>query len=343
LFPGRLFGSRAASPATRDTYHILCHISRGKKSGQHTVDSHEQTAPIRLRTYLGASRRTRVMGILNVTPDSFSGDGLAVGGDVVARVVEQAGAFVADGADILDVGGESTRPGSRPVSAEEEAARVVPVIKALSARFPDTVVSIDTWKAAVAADALDAGAAIVNDVWALEADPDMPGLVAARGVPVILMHNRSRAGAVTHDSRVGGQYAGAEYGHLLQDVAADLEKLTDNAIAAGVDRAQIILDPGIGFGKSVTQNMALINHLDALKPLGFPLLIGPSRKSFIGQVLGVAPEEREEGTAAALALGIARGAGIVRVHDVKAMARVVRMTDAILATRPDGSASADGS
>lgn len=305
------------------------------------VELHEQTAPIRLKAYLGGSGRTRVMGILNVTPDSFSGDGLAAGGDVVARVLKQAEAFLADGADILDVGGESTRPGSEPVSAEQEAARVIPVIEALSARFPDAVVSIDTWKAAVAAGALDAGATIVNDVWALKADPEMPGLIAGRGVPVILMHNRSRSGAVAHDSRIGGQYVEAEYGHLLHDVAADLQALAGDAISAGVDRDQIILDPGIGFGKSVTQNMALINHLDALKALGFPLLIGPSRKSFIGQVLGLGPEEREEGNAAALALGITRGANIVRVHDVRAMARVVRMTDAILATRPDGGASPD--
>lgn len=306
------------------------------------MDSHGRRAPIRLKSYLGGRRRTRVMGILNVTPDSFSGDGLAVGGDVVARVLERAESFLADGADILDVGGESTRPGSAPVSADEETARVVPVIEALAARFPDAVISVDTSKAEVAARALDAGAAIVNDVWALRADAAMPGLVAARGVPVILMHNRSQPDAVAHDSRIGGQYAGAEYGHLLHDVAADLKQCADDAIAAGVEREQIILDPGIGFGKSVTQNMALLNHLDELTPLGFPLLIGPSRKSFIGRVLGVGPEEREEGTAAALAIGIARGACIVRVHDVRAMTRVVRMTDAILATLPDGSAAPGG-
>ena len=304
--------------------------------------SQGRPAPIRLNAYLGGRRRTRVMGILNVTPDSFSGDGLAVGGDVAARVLKQAEAFLADGADILDVGGESTRPGADPVSADVETARVVPVIATLIARFPDAVISIDTCKAEVAARALDAGAAMVNDVWALKADAGMPGLVAARGVPVILMHNRSRRDAVANDPRIGGQYAGAEYGHLLQDVAAELKTLADDAVSAGIDRDQIVLDPGIGFGKSVTQNMALINHLDALSSLGFPLLIGPSRKSFIGQVLGVGPDEREEGTAAALAIGIARGADIVRVHDVRAMARITRMTDAILATLPDGSAAPDG-
>lgn len=301
----------------------------------------EVTAPLRLRDLLGGPPRTRVMGILNVTPDSFSGDGLAVGGNVVARVLEQTEAFLADGADILDVGGESTRPGSRPVSEDEEVARVVPVIQAVSARFPDAVISIDTWKAGVAAKALDAGAAMINDVWALQADPALRHLAAERGAPVILMHNRSRWSAVARDAVLGARYLEADYGHLLQDVASDLKALAEDAIAAGIARDQIILDPGIGFGKSVTQNMALINHLDTLKRLGFPLLIGPSRKSFIGQVLGVGPDEREEGTAAALAIGIARGASLVRVHDVKAMVRVVRMTDAILATRPDGGASTD--
>jgi dihydropteroate synthase len=298
-------------------------------------------APLRLDSYLGESRRTRVMGILNVTPDSFSGDGLAVGSDVVVRVVKQAETFLADGADILDVGGESTRPGATPVAAGEEASRVVPAIEALSERFPDAVISIDTWKAEVAARALDAGAAMVNDVWALKADPQMPGLVAERGVPVVLMHNRSRRDAVARDARIGGQYAGAEYGHLLNDVASDLDRLAADAMAAGVDRGQIIVDPGIGFGKSVSENMALINHLAELKAIGFPLLIGPSRKSFIGRVLHVGPEEREEGTAAALVVGIMRGARIVRVHDVRAMARVVRMTDAILSTLPDGDIAAD--
>lgn len=301
----------------------------------------QNPAPLQLQAYLTGRKRTRVMGILNVTPDSFSGDGLAVGGDVVARVLRHAEAFLADGADILDVGGESTRPGSEPVSAAAETARVVPVIAALSERFPEAVISIDTWKAVVAARAIDAGAAIVNDVWALKADSAMPGLVAERGVPAILMHNRSRADAVAHDPRIGGQYAGARYEHLIRDVTADLKTLADDAVAAGVDRNQIVLDPGIGFGKSVSQNMALINHLESLKTLGYPLLIGPSRKSFVGQVLGVGPDEREEGTAAAIAIGVARGASIVRVHDVRAMARIVRMTDAILATRPDGSSALD--
>lgn len=280
--------------------------------------------------------RCYVMGVLNVTPDSFSGDGLAPAEGLIGRVVDRAAGFVTAGADILDVGGESTRPGSDPVSAAEELERVVPAIAALAERFPDTVLSIDTSKATVAAAALDAGAGWVNDVWALKADPHMAPLVAARGVPVVLMHNRSRPRAVESDPRVGSEYIGARYRHLMDDVAADLAGLADDAAAAGIDRARIILDPGIGFGKTVVQNMALLNHLERLKPLGYPLLIGPSRKSFIGRILDLGADERDEGTAACVAIGIARGADIVRVHDVKGAVRVAKMTDAIIRSPADG-------
>lgn len=281
--------------------------------------------------------RTYVMGILNVTPDSFSGDGLAVGGaDMVARALDRAAAFVEAGADILDVGGESTRPGSSPVEAADEIARVIPVIAALAERFPDTVISVDTSKASVAAAALDAGADWLNDVWALKADPAMAALAAARAVPVVLMHNRSRPRAVETDARLGAQYKGAKYRHLMDDVAAELKGLADDAVAAGVAENRIILDPGIGFGKTVVQNLALLNHLDRLKPLGFPLLIGPSRKSFIGKTLDLDAGERDEGTAACISVGITRGADIVRAHDVKTAVRVARMTDAILRAPADG-------
>jgi len=280
--------------------------------------------------------RSYVMGVLNVTPDSFSGDGLGHGAGTVERAVDQAAQFLAAGADILDIGGESTRPGASPVTAEVEVARVVPAIAAVVDRFPDAVVSIDTSKASVAAAAFDAGAGWLNDVWALKADPGMAALAAERGVPVVLMHNRSRRKAVDADERLGAQYAGARYGHLMEDVAADLAALADDAIAAGVSRENIILDPGIGFGKNVSQNLALINHLDRLKTLGYPLLIGPSRKSFIGQTLDLEPGDRDEGTAACIAVGIVRGANVVRVHDVQGIARVARMTDAILRTSADG-------
>lgn len=285
--------------------------------------------------------RSYVMGVLNLTPDSFSGDGLFAADNVIQASVDQAVGFLSAGADILDLGGESTRPGAAPVSVQEETDRVVPVIEAILQVQPDAILSIDTSKTAVAAAALDAGAAIVNDVWAMMADPDMPGLVARRSCPVVLMHNRSKPKSVTHDTRLGGQYVGPHYAHLMEDVARDLEALVARAVDAGVSRSQIILDPGIGFGKTITQNLALLNNLDALKRLECPILIGPSRKSFIGHVLDVEASDREEGTAAAVAIGIARGADIIRVHDVAVMARIARMTDAILRAPADGGATAD--
>jgi dihydropteroate synthase len=274
-------------------------------------------------------RRTYVMGILNVTPDSFSGDGLLAEGDIAARAVAQAQAFAAAGADIIDIGGESTRPGSTPVELEEELARVLPVITAVRAAV-DATISVDTYRAAVAAAALDAGAAWVNDVWGLRMDPELAGLIARRGCPVVLMHNRSRPKDVAQAERLGGRYVGVEYADLLADVRRELQASIDLALAAGVRPEQIIIDPGIGFGKTVAQNLELIDRLDAFKALGYPLLLGPSRKSFIGYTLDLPPEERVEGTAAAVAIGIARGADIIRVHDVQAMARVARMTDAIV-------------
>ena len=280
--------------------------------------------------------RTYVMGILNVTPDSFSGDGLRVAADgALDRTMAQARDFVDAGANILDVGGESTRPGATPLSAEEEMERVLPVITSLTAAFPDLPISIDTFKSDVAAAALDAGAHIVNDVWGLRADPDMGRVAAERGAPVILMHNRSRPNDVIVD-RLGGSYLGASYDDLLADVARELEALADGALAAGVARDQIVLDPGIGFGKTIQQNMALINHIDRFKTLGFPILSGPSRKSFIGRVLDLPPDQRVEGTAATVALSIVRGADIVRVHDTRAMVRVARMMDAMLRADPAG-------
>jgi len=279
--------------------------------------------------------RTYVMGILNVTPDSFSGDG--VGGaaaGTVASALAQAREFIEAGADIIDVGGESTRPGALPLTADEEKRRVLPVIEAIVGDLPEATVSIDTFKADVAAAAMDAGAHIVNDVWGLRADPALGPLAAARGAPVILMHNRSRASAVIVD-RLGGSYLGPDYDDFLEDVAAELLALAEAALAAGIPRDRIILDPGIGFGKTVAQNMVLINRIDRFKKLGFPILSGPSRKSFIGRLLDLPVEERLEGTAAAVALSIVRGADIVRAHDVRAMVRVARMTDAMLRAQPD--------
>jgi dihydropteroate synthase len=280
--------------------------------------------------------RTYVMGILNVTPDSFSGDGLRVEAEgALDRTMAQARDFVDAGADILDVGGESTRPGSTPLGAAEEKERVLPVIAALAGEFPDLTISIDTFKSEVAAAALDAGAHIVNDVWGLRADPDMGRMVAEREAPMILMHNRSRPNDVIVD-QLGGSYLGASYDDLLADVSREMESLAEAALAAGVARDQIILDPGIGFGKTIQQNMVLINHLDRFKALDYPILSGPSRKSFIGRVLDLPPDERLEGTAATIALSIVRGADIVRVHDTREMVRVARMMDAMLRSDPAG-------
>ena len=254
--------------------------------------------------------RTYVMGIVNVTPDSFSGDGLRADPDAAAA---QARAFVAAGADLIDVGGESTRPGHEPVDAETELARVIPAVRAIAAAV-DVPISIDTYKAAVAVAALEAGARVVNDVWALGADPRMAAVVARAGVPVILMHNQE----------------GTAYRDLVPDVIAALAARVRAAEEAGIDRAQMIVDPGIGFGKTAEHNLELIDRLDELKALGLPILLGTSRKRFIGRLLGEAPpEERVEGTAAAVAIGVARGADIVRVHDIAAMVKVVRVADAI--------------
>ena len=274
--------------------------------------------------------RTYIMGIVNATPDSFSGDGLlATTSDWVERAVAQGLRFLEEGADILDVGGESTRPGAAPVEAEAERARVLPVIEALR-HHTDAPISIDTYKADVARAALGAGADLINDVWAMQMDPAMPALAVASGAPVVLMHNHSKPRNAEQTERLGGRYVGVEYKDLLADVLRELRQLVDAACAAGVARERLIVDPGIGFGKTVEQNLRLLNHLDELRVLGLPILLGPSRKAFIGYTLDVPPDERAEGTAATVALGITRGADIVRVHDVRAMARVAKMTDALL-------------
>lgn len=274
--------------------------------------------------------RTYVMGVLNVTPDSFSGDGIIAQGDAVSVAVEQARAFLAAGCDILDVGGESTRPGSQPVDAAAEKGRVIPVIEAILREFPDALISIDTYKAEVAEAALTAGARIVNDVWALRADPRLGEVVSSFQRPVILMHNRSNPASVEVKTRLGSAYVGAEYENLIEDVKRELMDSVDVARRAGIPDERVILDPGIGFGKTVAHNLELIRRLDEIRALGFPVLLGPSRKSFIGYTLDLPPDQRAEGTAAAVAVGITRGADIVRVHDVLQISRVVKMTDAIV-------------
>lgn len=271
--------------------------------------------------------RTYVMGILNITPDSFSGDGLAELG--LLKAMAQARRYVDAGVDILDVGGESTRPGAAPVSAAEEMDRVLPLISRLVAEY-EVPIAIDTYKVPVAREAIKAGACIINDVWGFQADPDLAGTAAQTGVPVILMHNRSNPNNAEIKERLGGRYIGVEYQNLIEDVKNELLDSVSLAQQAGVPDDLIILDPGIGFGKTVEQNLELINRLDEIRDLGYPVLLGPSRKSFIGFTLDLPVDDRVEGTAAAIAVGITRGADIIRVHDVAEIVRVARMTDAIV-------------
>jgi dihydropteroate synthase len=265
--------------------------------------------------------RTFVMGIVNVTPDSFSGDGLLAGNvaessqAAIHAAVAQARRMAADGADILDVGGESTRPGHVPVGAEEEAARVVPIIAAIHAALPDVPISVDTAKVPVAAAALDAGAVLLNDVWGVSADDAMGRLAAERHVSLILMHNRERP----------------EYADFMAELLADLRAALARAETAGVPAANLIVDPGFGFGKTPDHNLQVMRRLGELRSLGRPILLGTSRKSTLGRVLGGAPpEDRLEATLATTALGIAAGTDIVRVHDVLANVRAARMADAVV-------------
>lgn len=272
--------------------------------------------------------RTYVMGIVNCTPDSFSGDGL-----ISATAAVDHGLRLADeGADMLDVGGESTRPGAEEVEEQEEIQRVLPVIEAL-ARRAHVPLSIDTSKASVAERALEAGATVVNDVWALQRDPAM-GVVAARlGATVILMHNRV---ARATSGPLGGHYPAVQYeqGDIVEAVGAALEARVGAATAFGIHRDQIIVDPGFGFGKTRAQNLELLRRLGELgqRPglQGLPLLVGTSRKSFVGLTLGLKVDQRLEGTLATLALAIDRGADVVRVHDVQAAVRCVRLADAVV-------------
>jgi dihydropteroate synthase len=279
-------------------------------------------APTRIggRVFDWASR-SFVMGIVNVTPDSFSGDGLLAGaaaGDVapaVAAAVEQAQRMVAEGADIIDVGGESTRPGHTPVSEAEERARVGPVVAAIHAALPEVPVSIDTAKAAVAAVALDAGAALINDIWGVGSDDAMARLAGERQVPLVVMHNRAEA----------------RYADVVAEIVADLRAALERAGRLGVRRENLIVDPGFGFGKLPEHNLLALRDLSALRVLGQPILLGCSRKSTLGKVLGgVGPQDRLEATLATTALGIAGGANIIRVHDVAANVRVARVCDAVL-------------
>lgn len=273
--------------------------------------------------YWGNSRRPLVMGILNVTPDSFSGDGKVN----VDQALAQAIRFASEGADIIDIGGESTRPDAKSVSADEEIARVAPVVARIRQHL-DIPISIDTMKASVAEAALSEGADIINDVTGGRGDAGMLNLAADNACPVILMHNRA-SWQVAHGDNDKRAFNAPIYENFMADMIRELGELKADALAAGIEQGNIILDPGVGFGKSDEQNLQIIRDLREFDILGCPLLVGASRKSFIGRTLDLPPEDRLEGTAAAVALAVANGAAILRVHDVKEMRRVVDMANAI--------------
>jgi dihydropteroate synthase len=260
--------------------------------------------------------RTYVMGIVNATPDSFSGDGLVgrARSDPVAAALELAARMAGEGADLLDIGGESTRPGHAAVDETEELRRVVPVVAAVHASQPDLPISVDTTKPGVAAAALDAGAAMINDVWGVAEDDALARLAAEREVPIVLMHNRVEPA----------------YEDLMTEIVADVQQAIERALRAGCRWETLIVDPGFGFGKTAEHNLVLLRELDRLRVLGRPILLGASRKSTLGRILDLPPADRLEATLVTTALGIAAGVDIVRVHDVQANVRAARTTDAIV-------------
>lgn len=276
------------------------------------LDSRQSGVGLNCRGHhLPLGERTLIMGILNITPDSFSDGGRFFDFDIAVRHALE---MVELGADIIDIGGESTRPDYTVISPEEELERVLPIIRKLVKEI-DVPISIDTYKAEVARQALIEGTHIINDIWGLKADPEMAGVVAQYpDVPVVMMHNQT----------------GTEYHSMMDDILAALRESAEMALAAGIKKENIILDPGIGFGKDTDQNLEVMNRLWEFKTLGYPVLLGTSRKSMIGNTLGLPATERMEGTAATVAFGIAQGMDIVRVHDVKEMVRVVKMTDAMV-------------
>jgi dihydropteroate synthase len=282
-------------------------MHKSKKVG--AVEFIRPTLTLRGRTFAWG-KRTYLMGIINATPDSFSGDGIGADPDAAVR---RALEFAEAGADIIDIGGESTRPGHEPITEEEEASRALPVVAAVRAAVPDVPISIDTFKPAIAAKALALGADMVNCVWG--AMPGVADAAAEAGAPLVIMHNR----------------AAPDYrGDVVDEIIESLRRSADDAIEAGVAREHVIVDPGIGFGKTAEHNLEILHRLHEFRQrLEFPLLVGTSRKSFIGKITGLPLERRAFGTAASVALAIAGGADIVRVHDVVDMAAVVQVADAI--------------
>ena len=267
--------------------------------------------------------RTLIMGILNVTPDSFSETGKLIDED---QAIDNASLMIDDGADIIDIGGESTRPDSSPISMEDEISRVIPVIRGIRERS-DIPISIDTQKSGVAIAALENGADIINDISAMTADDAMIKVVADSRAPVVLMHMKGDPATMQQNPA---------YDDLIPEIIAYLSDRVDDALNAGIEKDKIAIDPGFGFGKNIEHNLTLLRYLEEFKSLGYPIVIGTSRKSTIGKILGLPVDERIEGTAATVALSIASGAGIVRVHDVREMARVAKMADAVIRETDNG-------
>lgn len=288
---------------------VACAIESVLETAAHFPSRHYQWRDRELRIEPG---RTLIMGILNITPDSFSDGGKFNNLEVALR---HAGQMVDDGAAIIDIGAESTRPyGAQVVSQEQELDRLMPVLERLVNNLP-VPISVDTYKAGVANEALKAGAHIINDVWGLQFDDNMASVIAAHQAPVIVMHNQT----------------GTEYNRdIVAEICSFLRMSIKKAIAAGIPTDNIIIDPGIGFGKTPAHNLTVMSRLEELRALGCPILLGASRKRFIGEILNVPVEDRVEGTGATVTVGITKGINIVRVHDVKAMARIAKMTDAIL-------------
>jgi len=291
---------------------------------------HARRSKIRTRHgTMDASRRTLLMGIINVTPDSFYDGGRRLDS---ADAIAHGTGLVEAGADIIDIGGESTRPGARPVSAAEELERVLPVIRGLR-REVNVPISIDTYKAPVAQAALNEGADIVNDISALRFDPQMAVLLAAESVPVVLMHMQGTPQTMQAEPR---------YNDVLREVHDFLAARVGFALDAGIERENIIIDPGIGFGKNLSHNLTLLRHLPALASMGYPLLVGASRKTFIGKIIDGEPDERLEGSLAAVVAAVFGGAQIVRVHDVRETRKAVRVADAVRLGMPGAQGVARG-
>ena len=261
-------------------------------------------------TEFDVKNHTYIMGILNVTPDSFSDGGKW---DTLDHAMKHVETMLADGADLIDVGGESTRPGHTPVGAQEEIERVLPVIEAIRSRF-DVPISVDTYKGSVADASLKAGADLINDVWGLKYDPEMAPVIARYQAPCCLMHNKENT----------------EYNNFLVDMLSETQECVNIARKAGIKDENIILDPGVGFGKTYEMNLETMNHLELFQHLGFPVLLGTSRKSMIGLTLDLPVDQRVEGTLATSVIGVMKGCAFVRVHDVKENRRVIQMTEAIL-------------